>query len=315
MSLASVSRRVGDLGQLALARIRSGAPRRVFTFTGGLGDHLACTVAFRELRKRGARNLWMASPWPELFLGNADIDAVVPPLVAHSRFVRASAGCAVPLDYSHYIAERDIDAPTDRHILAVICQRAGVTGEVALRPRFTLRDDERAAGRRFPSQICIQSSGRGAAAFMENKEWFADRFQSVADALASRFSLIQIGSVESPRLDRTLDLRGKTSLRETAALLSCSRLFIGQVGFLMHLARAVECRAAILFGGRETPALTGYTANENLCTPLPCSPCWQRSRCDFNHDCMKQISVEAVLASVEKQLAQTGALPEETATL
>lgn len=315
MSLASVSRRIGDLGQLALTRIRAGAPRKVFTFEGGLGDHLACTVAFHELRKRGARNLWMASTWTDLFLENADIDAVIPPLIAHSRFVRAAAGRAVPLDYSRYIAERDIDAPTDRHILAAICQRAGITGEVGLRPRLTLRDDERAAGLRFPEQICIQSSGRGAAAFMQNKEWFIERFQAVVDALKSRFQFIQIGSAESPRIGNTLDLRGKTSLRETAALLSQARLFIGQVGFLMHLARAVECRAAIVFGGRETPALTGYIANENLYTPLPCSPCWQRNKCDFDRDCMKQITVNAVLAAVEIQLAKTGALPVETATL
>ena len=315
MSLASVSRRIGDLGQLALTRIRAGAPRKVFTFTGGLGDHIACTVVFRELRKRGGRKLWMASRWPDLFLENADIDAVVPPLMAHSRFVRATAGRAVPLDYSRYIAESDIDAPTERHILAAICQRAGITGDVELRPHLTLRDDERAAGLRFPEQICIQSSGRGAAAFMQNKEWFVERFQAVVGALAPRFQFIQIGSAESPRIGNTLDLRGKTSLRETAALLSRSRLFIGQVGFLMHLARAVECRAAIVFGGRETPALTGYIANENLFTPLPCSPCWQRSRCDFNRECMQQITVDAVLAAAETQLTKTGALPVETATL
>ncbi len=311
MSLASVSHRLGDLGQLALARIKTGAPRKVFTFTGSLGDHLACTVAFRELRKRGERGLWMASPWPDLFSGNEDIDAVIPPLVAHSRFVRATAGRAVPLDYSRYIPESDIDAPTERHILTTICQNAGLTGEIELRPHLTLSADERAAGRRFPEQICIQSSGRGAAAFMQNKEWFIERFQAVVNALTPRFQFIQIGSTESPRLESTLDLRGKTSLRESAALLSQSRLFIGQVGFPMHLSRAVDCRAVILFGGRETPALTGYVANENLYTPLPCSPCWQRNKCDFERACMKQITVDAVLAAVEKQLAQTGALPVE----
>jgi ADP-heptose:LPS heptosyltransferase len=150
---------------------------------------------------------------------------------------------------------------------------------------------------------------------MQNKEWFVERFQSLVDALKSRFQFIQIGSAESAQLENTLDLRGKTSLRETAALLDQSRLFIGQVGFLMHLARAVECRSVILYGGRETPALTGYSANVNLYTPLPCSPCWQRSKCDFGRECMKQIGVETALAAVEKQLNQSGALPFARETL
>jgi hypothetical protein len=35
-----------------------------------------------------------------------------------------------------------------------------------------------------------------------------------------------------------------------------SVLFVGLVGFLMHLARAVDCRATFICGGRELPSLS-----------------------------------------------------------
>ena len=54
-----------------------------------------------------------------------------------------------------------------------------------------------------------------------------------------------------PPLKGALDLRGKTGLREAAAILSNSLVFIGQVGFLMHLARAVDCRSVIVYGGQR----------------------------------------------------------------
>jgi ADP-heptose:LPS heptosyltransferase len=83
-------------------------------------------------------------------------------------------------------------------------------------------------------------------------------------------------------------------------------LFIGLVGFLMHLARAVNTRSVIVYGGRELPSQSGYTCNENITHLLPCSPCWQWNRCAFEHACMTGIQSEAVLAAVRRQLARVG---------
>ena len=90
------------------------------------------------------------------------------------------------------------------------------------------------------------------------------------------------------------DLRGKTTLRESAAILSRSLAFVGQVGFLMHLARAVECRAVILYGGREHPSQSGYSCNENLYSEVGCSPCWRLNSCPYDKECMRRISAADV---------------------
>jgi ADP-heptose:LPS heptosyltransferase len=167
-----------------------------------------------------------------------------------------------------------------------------------------------------PRQIAIHSSGAAARYPILNKEWFPERFAQVAEALASRFNLVQLGAPEDPLLPGVRDLRGKTTVRESAAVLSQSQLFIGLEGFLMHLARAVECRAVIVYGGHSHPDQTGYEAFENLYSAVPCAPCWLRDHCPHNHECMRRITATEVLAGVERQVALLGsALPEERVQL
>jgi ADP-heptose:LPS heptosyltransferase len=151
---------------------------------------------------------------------------------------------------------------------------------------------------------------------MKNKEWFQDRLQSVCDRLATDFRIIQIGAVSYPKLDGVVDMRGKTTIRQSAALLANAKAFIGLEGFLMHLARAVDCRSVIIYGGRIAPWQIGYIANENLYSAVECSPCWLRNRCDHDRKCMDQITVEQVLAAVRRQIQKHGTpLEVETANL
>jgi ADP-heptose:LPS heptosyltransferase len=172
---------------------------------------------------------------------------------------------------------------------------------------LTLLPEERKAGSRFDKQIVIQSSGLAAGpGMMKNKNWFPERFQAVSDAIRGSVNVIQLGLITDPPIQGSLDLRGKTTLRESAAILASSQLFIGQVGFLMHLARAVDCRSVIVYGGREDPSVSGYRANENLVGRTPCSFCWQRNKCDFDHECMQMISVDDTVAAVGRQLDRFG---------
>jgi hypothetical protein len=130
------------------------------------------------------------------------------------------------------------------------------------------------------------------------------------------YTVLQVGSATDPLLPGVRDLRGRTSLRETAALLSQAQLFIGLEGFLMHLARAVDCRSVIVYGGHAHPGKLGYSSNYNLFTPLPCAPCNQRSVCAHNRQCMRAITPEEVLLGVERQLAHLGTpLTDDVVTL
>ena len=120
---------------------------------------------------------------------------------------------ARPLWYTQYEPEKDRDPEPPRHIAAMMCEKAGVSGSVSIRPYFFLRQSERDEGKIVDNQIAIQSTTRAAATPLQNKEWLPERFQDVIDSLSHHFNFVQLGSLSDPKLDNVVDLRGKTSLR------------------------------------------------------------------------------------------------------
>jgi len=282
-------------------------------FGSGIGDDLLCSVVAHELKKRGAGRIVMFSKYPSLFAHNPDVAAVYPyGLSTIGRMRHWGYGVVVP-QFSVYDRATDRDVFPNEHLLVTMCRIAGITGTIGLRPYMTLLPSEKAAGKLRDNQIVIQSGGLGT---MKNKDWIPERYQAVSDQLADNFGMIQLGLKTDPLIQGALDLRGKTTLRESAAILASCRVFIGQVGFLMHLARAVECRSVIVYGGREDPSISGYRANENVVGRTHCSPCWQRNRCDYGHECMQIIEPGEVVAAVRRQLEREGtALETDQATL
>ena len=137
---------------------------------------------------------------------------------------------------------------------------------------------------------------------MANKEWGEERFQELHRLLQAETPTVQLGLKTDAELGATVDLRGRTSIRQAAAVLSEAGVFVGLASGLMHLARAVACPSVIVYGGREDPAISGYGVNANLTETPPCSPCWLRSRCDFGRVCLSEISVSRVLDAVKVQL-------------
>ncbi|MEI9898288.1 MAG: glycosyltransferase family 9 protein [Chthoniobacter sp.] len=259
------------------------------------------------------RGIVFATQYPGLFRGSPDLDAVIDcPRPRLGRWLREGLPF-VRLGYAHYDPATDQDEPLTQHVLIKICRVAGISGPIALRPYLFLTSEEVAAGRLAENQMVIQTSALAAAHAIRNKEWFPDRFQAVCDYWRARHTVIQIGSLQDPPLAGAKDLRGQTSLRQSAAILANASVFIGLEGFLMHLARAVECRSVIIYGGRLRPWQIGYSANVNLIGDPPCSPCWLRNRCDYDHVCMRVISPEAVIQAAQEQMTKRG-LPLELET-
>jgi hypothetical protein len=286
---------------------RRGRPRNLVHFYGDTpGDDLMCTVVLHEMRKRGWPGVWMMTRFPSLFERNPDVDVVVPFDKRYERMVSWMGGNDWYAHYGGHDHVEDRSPMPPRHIIALMCQACGISGPVTLRPYLFLSDEERAAGRLAPRQIALHSSGMSAFSAMKNKEWLPDRLQAVVHALRPDYTLVQLGSPTDPPLDGCLDLRGKTSMRESAAIIASSTLFLGQVGFLMHLTRAVDRPAVIIYGGREMPWQSGYSCNTNLYTELYCSPCWRWNACHnpVERACMRRIGVDEVVAAVHERAAR-----------
>lgn len=297
-------------------RVRFGLPGCYLQGAGRMGEDLMCTTVLRELRKRGKRSLAVVTRNPGLFEKNPDVEKIIRQTDGRlNGWSRAGLPLAklAPVGYD---AARDLDLPPDEHVLIRQCRLAGIGGPVELRPYIFLTPAELAAGKLAENQVAIQSTGLAAPFPLQNREWYPQRFQELCAQLRSDVRVVQIGGKSDLRLEGAVDLRGQTSLRQTAAVLANSLVFIGLVGFVMHLARAVNCRSVIIYGGREKPAITGYVANKNLYTQVRCAPCWLRNTCEFNRKCMDMISVDQVLAATAEQISRHGTFLEvQTAVL
>jgi ADP-heptose:LPS heptosyltransferase len=260
----------------------------------------------------------MMTARPELFLNNPDPTRVMP---IDDDYVAGLRRLGARIVQPYYVRE-DPGHPTrdllpSRHIIAEMCALAGLTGEITLRPYLHLGAAERSSGRHFPRQIVLQSSVLAAAIPYDTKEWGVERMAAVARELRSDAPCIQIGSARDAALPVALDLRGKTSLRESAALLAAADLFIGPEGFLAHLARAVDCPAVVVAGGRAPLGIFTYAENLNLGTFPDCAPCGLRTGCPHALRCLTSISTAAVVAAARELLSTAIArpLPHQTAYL
>jgi len=284
--------------------LKWGQPDVSLGFLGGIGDDLLCTTAIEELLRRGAGRIWFFSRFPELY---SHLDRRVSIIHEDARCRRLAERLGQPmraLSYSNFDEATDRDTACTEHLLVEMCRRAGLSGRIALRPYLRLTHAELTRASPYARCVVVQSGGLTAFVPMQNKQWPAERMQRVIDHFSERLRFVQTGSALDPPLAGALDLRGRTSPRETAAILAQARLFVGLVGFPMHLARAVDCPAVIVYGGREPPAISGYTCNLNLTRRPACSPCWQRNRCDHGRTCLEDIPAAEVIAAVDAALAR-----------
>jgi hypothetical protein len=270
---------------------------------------LLCTSLIHEYSVRKLGKVAMLTQHPSLFENNSDVSRVVE-VGPHEineysfAFLRIFGKTVIQPHYTERNWVEDRDQSPAEHIIASMCRKASISGTIALRPYLHLTQREIEKGRIHDRQIIIQTTGAGALLPMRNKEWFQDRFQVVVDALKQNFQIIQVGNQSDPVLQNVTDLRGKTTFRQAAALLANSTVFVGLVGFLMHLARAVDCRSVIIYGGREKPWQSGYSCNINLTGDTPCAPCWRWNTCDYDHECMRLISPDQVIEAVFSQAAR-----------
>tara|TARA_B100001123_G_C15215381_1_gene989002 strand:+ start:346 stop:1344 length:999 start_codon:yes stop_codon:yes gene_type:complete len=279
--------------------LRNGIPKKAYRFGGGLGDHLMTSAVFHEFRRRGFSNLWMMSDNPDLFLNNTDIDKVVPDNWMTHKYCSRVGATPTVLSYGKWINDNDRIDPPRRHIIAEILEKAGIHGEVKLRPYYFTKQTK-ANKPKNNRIICIQGANTSSSTPMLNKQWHPSRFVEIANILNQHYELHQIGLKGESDIPVTKDFRGQLSIAQTAEVLSNARFFIGQVGFLMHLARAVNTRSIIIYGGREKAKQSGYPCNENLEAHPECSPCWRNNECEFNRECLDDIKVSDVLSAVER---------------
>ena len=158
----------------------------------------------------------------------------------------------------------------------------------------------------------------GSGGYSLARRWSAEGFARVADALAEHHDarIVLVGTpadgvsqVASLMRSEAVNLEGKTTPGQLAAILKRCDLFIGADSGVMHLAAAVGTPLVAIFGPSNHRAWGPWPRDGRhiiLRADLPCSPCsyvrysvGQREGCQAM-TCMKTITPEMVLkAAVE----------------
>jgi len=166
---------------------------------------------------------------------------------------------------------------------------------------LTKKEEAKAKARLSPYRNPIIIHGCGVSS--DNKNWSVQRWEQLIREMPD-YTFIQLGLSKEARLTGAIDFRGKTTIRESIALIKYGLSFIGVDSSLSHATNAFDVAGVVLFGP-STPVVWGHSNNINLYKATRCSPCidlLKNSRCPYGKECMQNIEVLDVKAAVLAQI-------------
>lgn len=152
------------------------------------------------------------------------------------------------------------------------------------------------------------------------KHWLESRWAELANRLHAELGLPAVllggpGDQEAAKRIRNLaagglvDLVGRTTLLQAAAIIDRSTLLVGVDTGLSHMGLAFGRPSLLLFGS-TCPYLDTTRANARvLYHRMDCSPCRRKPTCRGDFTCMRSIEVEEVLSTAGALLEHNGKRP------
>jgi heptosyltransferase-2 len=203
----------------------------------------------------------------------------------------------------------------DRHQVENYRELAALLGEPRTddAPRVVTGAAERAAAEElWPSSGAARVVLQPGATYGPAKRWAAARFAEVAHALRADGADVAVvggpGDRESvaevvSRVGGILDLGGRTTVGQLAAVLEGANLVITNDSGPMHLAAAVGTKTVAVFGSTSPTWTRPFGEGHRVLThPVPCAPCFQRD-CDIGYLCLEGVSAAAVLEAARSALS------------
>ena len=197
-----------------------------------------------------------------------------------------------------------------------------------IKPKMFLDEIDTAAGQELLKGFGVAESDKYAViafrAVGESRRWGTENYTALSRQLAERHHLkvVLVGSEADRRIGdqmvgdaggaggTVVNLAGKTSLRELAAVCSRAVLFVGNDSGPAHLAAAVGVPLVILSGADDPKETSPISNNKRLIyrEQLDCISC-VKNKCPLKGEdtmrCMKEITLEMVLAEVAALLPKT----------
>ncbi len=184
-------------------------------------------------------------------------------------------------------------------------------GRSPVRNVFACDDNDRQA-----VAAMLQGTGKFAVllpgANWRTKRWPVERFAQLIEPLRRQFALecITAGGpgdhALGEKITGSLNLCGKTTLRQLVALLERADLVIANDSGPMHIAAALNRPLVTLFGPTN-PIRTGPHGRPDSVVrrDIWCSPCYSR-RC-WHQSCLRTLRIDPILAAARRQIDRAAA--------
>jgi len=170
----------------------------------------------------------------------------------------------------------------------------------------------------------------GASLHQKWKRWDVDNFSKLSEMLIRNYDakIIVFGSIDEIPLaesikkyvnnnnnnnNNIIDVTGKTSIKEAAALIKRCNLFVCNDSGLMHISAAVETPVIAIYGPTDPRRTAPYGESHIIVRKdLPCSPCFKpgnstiAENCPHGYACLKTIMVDEVFMIISNKISQLG---------
>jgi ADP-heptose:LPS heptosyltransferase len=266
--------------------------------------------------------------WFDLTLDRAKFTRMIRDMLL-ARLLGARWACGWRLEHIGFAAKAEAEVkefPDEVERLAGVLRACGIEGDATSFPPLVdeLQDD---STRRFLLGYPAELDGRSLVAIAPGARrscnlWPTDRFAAVcANLTAGGAAVLLIGGagdysmceqISSRSGSQATNLAGKLSLRESCALLRRCDLLICVDSGPQHLAAAVGTRCVALFSQRNQRRRWYPHGSQHLVLEgsVECHTCLL-AICPYDNRCMKQITVEQVLAAAHASLQTNGERPTQ----
>lgn len=275
---------------------------------GGFGDALVYTPSFRAIKEKQPKSRLIVYCWKDkyqLFKGNPYIDLLVPlffwgePRLHPLYIYKKNRFHQVIL--SKFPLEKVTNISVKRTVAELMrIKLKNPKNEIYL----SQKEDQWAKtflskyqGTTVAIHITSESS--------KNNRWHLDGWEELVRK-HSDITFIQIGVSSEERVEGSIDMRGKTSLRQAIALVKHTDSFVGVESFFGHATNAFDKKGVVLFTD-SSPEIWGHDNNINIYKRLACAPCYEvlnALQCPYNNEC-KDHSVEEISEALMTQLAKS----------
>ena len=141
-----------------------------------------------------------------------------------------------------------------------------------------------------------------------SKQWPIEYYRQLIDLIVlhnNRVNILILGSKDHVGIIEHLnaiDLCGRTSLAQLAAVFKMCKVVIGSDTGPVHLAAALNVPVVVLFGGSDVRETSPVTDHATIITKnFPCSPCRSRPTCR-DYPCLKEIKPQEVFEALNQVL-------------